>query len=256
MANFNAPFITTRSFPTGGGIEKTGQVKTSSAPAPAASRSSATAPAPAAAFSPELGQRFKNGPTSYRTVYNDPVGKRAIIRDDRGNELLIHHSKLQRLLEGGPGTTDLGGIRRFNPSDAAYFKQNTQGGQPYYGESGQAAAVQAQANDRWNTYSRAQRPIGAYYASGRPALTFKEGASQGTPITRGYRKGGLMVKPTFNASEAARPGDAVDKKKSVNTHKRGTTKLVAKKEKCGGKMKEVKMSGGKMSRQTGDCGCS
>lgn len=248
---FNVPFISTRALPTGGVLNKT---KPTNPPATTAAPAAAPAATTTAAFSPQLGQRFKNGPRNYQTIYNDPTGRRAVIRDDQGNELLMRHSKLQSLLKGGPGTLDLSNVRRFSPNDASFFKRNTKGGQRYYAPGQKEAQEQAIAEEGFNTYAKSQRPAGAYHgSSGRAAMIMdtneapKPGAAKYYPVTKTYKKGGAIVKPSLEMKFGASPTkDKIPK----------PVKLVAKKEKCsGGKLRSKKMQGGKILKKAGDCGC-
>jgi hypothetical protein len=235
MTKFNAPFISTRALPTGGVLDKTQPAGSVTTPPPT--------PKPASVFSPELGSYFKNGATRYQTIFNDPTGRRSVIRDSRGNQLLIGHDKLQNLLSGRPGTLDLSNVRRFSPNEAAYFIKNTTDGQYY----NQQAVDQATANSNWDSYSKSQRPAGAYHSDNRAATILnknevaKPNAANYYPVTQSYRKGGLMIK--------SNPDTAVIEGKKM-TEK---PKLIAK---CGGKMKKKKMSGGKIIKKPGDCGCN
>lgn len=151
-------------------------------------------------YSPELGKKFKNGPRKYQIIYNDPTGKRSIIRDDRRNNLLISHTRLQGLLKPrAGGTIDLSKVRRLDSGKAAYFMRHTNGGQRYR-TSDVSEREQKAADEKWKSYAKSQRPAGSYYSDGRAAMIHntkeapKPGAATYYPVSHSYRKGGILYR--------------------------------------------------------------
>lgn len=234
MTKFNSSFIKSTPMQVGGTLKPTPPI----------------AAPKAAPYSPELGQKFTNGSDRYQTTFNDPAAKYSVIKNQRGEEIHIPYNKLQRLINNKTGSMDLSALRRFKGGEGSYYQRNTKGGQRYYAPGQKEAMDTRNANRAWDTESKARRTPGAYHANGREAMVLdrgvasQPGAAKTLPINTAYRKGGVLVEPS-SAKTAV-----LDLKKSGKK-----PKLVAKKEKCGGKMSKRKMTGGKM-KKAGDCGCN